>query len=268
MPTLTPRQRREREFFDRSADEVGASDLLVEESFEAVTALENRFILRYLGPIAGRRILDIGAGAGEASLFFASRGAHVTAVDISPRQLGILTQAARDRRLDLHRVPAAAEDLPFRDETFDIVYGYGVLHHVDYCRVIGEVRRVLRPGGRAVFTEPIGYNPLIRVYRRMAAAWRTPDERPFSSGDMRWVLSQFTRAGHREFWLTAQIVFLYFWLGEGVAPSADRYWKRVLRRGSQYAWLVRPLVRLDDLLGRVPGVRLLAYNTVLYGERA
>ena len=103
--------------------------------------------------LAGKRVLEIGSGAGAHSCLFKRRGADVTAVDLTPARA--LSTA---RKLALARGPgparayqADAENLPFRDETFDIVYSNGVLHHSeDTVRCVAEVRRVLKPGGHAV----------------------------------------------------------------------------------------------------------------------
>jgi len=264
---LTERQRTERELHDRWADELSASSLMVEPSFEAITAPENGFALSWMGPLAGKYILDLGAGAGEASIYFASRGAHVTAVDISSRQLDVLKQAARLRRVAIEVLAVPAEKLPFPDEQFDLVYGDGVLHHVDMERAVPEINRVLRPRGRGVFIEPLTYNPLIWVYRRLAGGVRTPHERPLRRRDIKWVISNFARGGHREYWICALMIFVYFWLGERVSPSADRYWKKVRRDAPRYATLVKPLFALDRTLARIPGLRMLAWNTVIYVEK-
>lgn len=103
--------------------------------------------------LTGKRVLEIGSGAGAHSCLFKRRGADVVAVDLTPARA--LSTA---RKLSLARGPgpsvayqADAESLPFHDETFDIVYSNGVLHHSeDTVRCVAEVRRVLKPGGHAV----------------------------------------------------------------------------------------------------------------------
>lgn len=263
---LTERQRRERALHDQWADE-NEGELLIEASFEAPTAVENRFILSHFDDLSGQRVLDLGAGLGEASLYFAQRGAEVTAVDISEASIGRLRREAERRGLRLTATAKPAETLPFEDGAFDRVYGNGVLHHVELRPVIAEVKRVLRPGGRFAFIEPLAYNPAIWIYRKMAAQVRTPDERPLTRSDLEWICQQFPEAGHREFWLSALGLFVWFWLGERVAPAEDRYWKRVLRRGDRYGRALRPFFQLDRSLARVPGLRYLAWNTVIYGVR-
>ena len=103
--------------------------------------------------LAGKRVLEIGSGAGAHSCLFKRRGADLVAVDLTPTRA--LSTA---RKLALARGPgparayqADAENLPFRDESFDVVYSNGVLHHSeDTVRCVAEVRRVLKPGGRTV----------------------------------------------------------------------------------------------------------------------
>src|SRR5439155_23674184 len=77
----------ERDCHDRWAEETLVSDINVFEAFDSITAQENRFILQLMGHLKDVRLLDIGAGLGESSVYFAVKGARVTANDISPRML-------------------------------------------------------------------------------------------------------------------------------------------------------------------------------------
>ncbi|WP_275465136.1 class I SAM-dependent methyltransferase [Streptomyces noursei] len=116
-----------------------------------------------LGPAAelkGRRVLEIGAGAAQCSRWLAAQGALPVALDLSHRQLQhALRIAGDDTGGPLDLVQADAGALPFRDGSFDLACSaYGALPFVaDPVRVLREVRRVLRPGGRFVFsvTHPI-----------------------------------------------------------------------------------------------------------------
>ncbi|MFI1307293.1 class I SAM-dependent methyltransferase [Streptomyces sioyaensis] len=111
-----------------------------------------------LGPAAelkGRRILEIGAGAAQCSRWLAAQGALPVALDLSHRQLQHALRIADGAADDMTElVEADAGALPFRDGSFDLACSaYGALPFVaDPVRVLREVRRVLRPGGRFVFS--------------------------------------------------------------------------------------------------------------------
>ena len=60
---------------------------------------------------------------------------------------------------------AAGENLPFADESFDVIFGKAILHHLDAEVGAGDLYRVLKPGGKALFTEPMGMNPLLNFVR-------------------------------------------------------------------------------------------------------
>jgi SAM-dependent methyltransferase len=93
--------------------------------------------------------------------------------------------------------------LPFADASFDGVWGNAVLHHLDADRAGAELRRVLRPGGLAVFCEPWGGNPFLQLARRRLpypGKQRTPDEAPLGPADLRALRRHFPRlawTGHQ-----------------------------------------------------------------------
>ena len=116
-----------------------------------------------------------------AAVMLARRGARVTAFDLSPAYVEEAHRRARANGTTIHFVTADAERLPFADGSFDRIWGNAVLHHLDLARAVREVRRVLAPGGVAVFCEPWGENPVLTsAHRRLhyPGKGRTPDEEP------------------------------------------------------------------------------------------
>jgi len=100
----------------------------------------------------GRRVLDVGCGAGVDLMRFAKGGAIATGVDISPSAIALARKHAAFRQLDVDLQVADAERLPFPDGTFDLVFAHGVIQYSnDTQRVVDECRRVLKPGGEAIF---------------------------------------------------------------------------------------------------------------------
>lgn len=96
------------------------------------------------------RLLEIGCGMGTDLLQFARGGACCTGVDLTPRSIEITRHRFRVYDAAGSFMISDGEHLPFRDESFDVVYSNGVLHHTpDTAGAIREVHRVLRPGGTA-----------------------------------------------------------------------------------------------------------------------
>jgi SAM-dependent methyltransferase len=98
----------------------------------------------------GRRVLEIGVGLGTDFVQFARAGARLSGIDLTATSIDLVR-----RRLALEHLAADvrvgdAENLPFGDRSFDLVYSWGVLHHTpDTARVVEEIRRVLRTSGEA-----------------------------------------------------------------------------------------------------------------------
>ncbi len=99
--------------------------------------------------LVGKDVLEVGCGTGVHARLFAQAGANVTAVDLTPTAVELTR-----KRLELHGLEADvreadAQALPFADASFDYVWSWGVVHHSeDTVRVVAEIARVLRPGGR------------------------------------------------------------------------------------------------------------------------
>ncbi|HEY3875576.1 MAG TPA: class I SAM-dependent methyltransferase [Candidatus Kapabacteria bacterium] len=99
----------------------------------------------------GKKLLEIGCGMGTDSLQFARNGAAVTGVDLTEEGPRLATERFRAEGLPCEFRTADAESLPFADNSFDVVYSFGVLHHTPNTqKAIDEVYRVLKPGGEAV----------------------------------------------------------------------------------------------------------------------
>ena len=123
---------------------------------------------------AGQRLLEVGCGMGTDLLQFARGGAKVTGVDLTPRSIELSR-----RHLSLYGQTgefaiADCETLPFADESFDVAYSNGVLHHTpDTAGAVREVHRVLKPGGRAVVMlyhrNSYNYRVNIGILRRLGA---------------------------------------------------------------------------------------------------
>lgn len=164
----------------------------------------------FLGARPGEPVLDMGCGEGKETYELARRGLLVVSTDLSHTQLA----RARDRvatglpGVCVHFVQANAEELPFARETFRVIYGKAILHHLDLELAAAEVDRLLQPDGRATFAEPLARHPLIRLGRALTPRLRTRDERPFGLADMERFAERFTRREIDAFFLLAPLAYL------------------------------------------------------------
>jgi ubiquinone/menaquinone biosynthesis C-methylase UbiE len=193
-------------------------------------------------------VLELGCGAGDLSLELLRRGARLTALDVSPG----MVERARSRAPAGEFLVAEAESTGLPDESFDLVVGKAVLHHVDVPAAAAELRRVLRPGARAVFFENQDRNPLLRLARRRLWGARglhwvgTEDERPLGAADF----AELRRT-----------------LGPVELSYPSFYFFEALSRALGHR-LHRPLQSLDDLVWRrLPAARPWSWHVLVTVER-
>jgi SAM-dependent methyltransferase len=195
---------------------------------------------------AGKRVLEYGCGPDSYAKALASNGAQVTSIDISSTAVEKARARAEELGLADHMTFQVmdAENLTFADESFDLVCGTSVLHHLDLTRAYTEISRVLVPEGRAVFTEPLGSNKLINLYRRRTPHLRTVDEHPLMPAD-------FTQA--RQFFKGVSVS--YFNL---VSLAAVPF-----RNTPVFPYLLSALDNLDAVLFTIPAVRTQAWMSLI-----
>jgi len=194
-----------------------------------------------LDELRGRsgRLLEVGCGIGVDSVHLARCGFDVTAIDLTEEAIEVARAFARRRAVSIDFRVGNAESLEFPDASFDALYSFGVLHHTpDIERAVGEVRRVLRPGGTA---HVMLYHARSLVH---LVHWllRLPYESPRDRKDQCPVVYTFTRK-------EARALFSGF---SDVEIRADYPFTYGFRR--VVFWIPRPAMRL---LGRRIGWHLM-----------
>jgi SAM-dependent methyltransferase len=177
--------------------------------------------LERLGPIKGKRVLDLGCGHGMAAVELARRGGQVVACDLSEDYVYEARERASANGVAVTAVVADGARLPFAGATFDAIWGVAILHHLPLAAAAREIKRILKPGGRAVFCEPWGGNPILRIARNYLPypdKDRTVDEAPITRLQIRelrrlfsnvaWEPNQFlgmVRRLYNRSWLTSRL---------------------------------------------------------------
>jgi SAM-dependent methyltransferase len=205
----------------------------------AATAYPLEYAYYLLGDIDGKRVVDFGCGSGANTALLAGRGAHVWAIDISEDllRLGQRRLSISGRGDGATFIAGSAHHMPFPDDSIDVVFGIAILHHLDLDLVSKEVRRVLKPGGRAIFQEPVRNSPVLRFLRSLIP-YRAPDispyERPLTDAELRRFATGFASWSVRAFGLP------HVQVGP-LLPIVKKYWRAL------YAWDRRLLDRVPAL---------------------
>lgn len=213
---LTEAQRQDVEHFDthwREMMERGKIDLVVppaDEMWQRDLGRSLRVTFEWLGDLRGKRVLELGCGPGDYTIMMARCGADVTALDIALSSLHITRQRAGASGVSdvVHVSWMVAETLAFPDATFDWVVGFGLLHHADPAALGPELKRVLRPGGRALFREPLGTNPVLEFARNHLPyrdKHHSLNEHPLTYEHIQLLGRSFRSTRVREFYLFSMI---------------------------------------------------------------
>jgi ubiquinone/menaquinone biosynthesis C-methylase UbiE len=193
-------------FFKRT-EEIRANQRMFYDDSVKKIPLELAF--KQSGDIKNKTILCYGQGANTSILLsFISRGANVTSIDISDEAVKMVREAIKDK--DRCKVMQMnAEKMSFRKDSFDVVFGRAILHHLDINKAAKEIHRVLKSGGKAIFIEPLGNNPLINLYRYCTQSDRTKDEHPLRHCDFVILKKYFRYMYHRNFFLLSLIAIVF-----------------------------------------------------------
>jgi SAM-dependent methyltransferase len=199
-----------------------------------------------LGSIRDCDVLDFGCGAGEETVYLAKMGARVTAIDISEVGVRLATDRARANGV-ADRVQAfvmRCDPTTFPDASFDVIHGFGILHHIGLESGLKEIHRLMRPGGRGLFFEHMGNSSLLERLRPKDDGHRTEDERPVRWKDVRDLSPMFARMETKAFHIISRLRTRVPVLG---TPTFRQF---------------------DDLLLRaVPGLRHFASGIVIFVEK-
>ncbi|HKE95135.1 MAG TPA: methyltransferase domain-containing protein [Povalibacter sp.] len=233
---------RERDFHNQRFSDNSDREVRTRRFYDAIAYGFDDFRRRATEASRNRQVLEYGCGDEIMAFDLARTARQVTGIDISDVAIHQAQRTARQRQLDNVRFHVDnAEDMRIADDSIDVVIGSGIVHHLDIPRAVQELRRVLRPGGVAIFAEPLGHNPAINWFRNRTPELRTPDEHPLLVRDLRYMARAFS--SHR---------VTYFGL---VAPAIGLVTRNVRpeRLSTRLVWW------LDRALCRIPLLRRYAW---------
>jgi SAM-dependent methyltransferase len=240
--SVNDRLEREREFHD-SRFATGDSARPSDRFYEITEASSAQFRQRVLELARGADVLEYGCGLGSSAFDVAPIARHVSGIDISPVAIEHSRETCEAAGLlNVDFRVANAEATGFADASFDLIVGSGILHHLNLDASYAELVRLLRPGGRAIFSEPLGHNPAINLYRKRTPQERTSDEHPLLMRDFDAAKKYFRNVDVSFFHLAtlAAIPLRSTPPFAGVVrlgDAFDRLLFRVVPAARRYAWL-------------------------------
>jgi SAM-dependent methyltransferase len=247
------RAKREAQQYDEGVLQRDAYDSVLEHADNGPARLRrDAMIARVMATARDVAVLEIGSQA-WASFFTKNRinPSNLTCINISKREIDAWRPHAARYAVNIDFRVMDAHRLEFPDEAFDFVYGTAILHHLDLGRAIPEIWRVLRPGGRMLFVEPLAANPVAKIVRKLTPHARTVDERPLSRADLEFI-DRYFATDH-----------LYTELFSVPASVASRFFFK-----KPDNWLTRAADAVDRaMLNAIPALGPYHRSVTLFGTR-
>ena len=157
------------------------------------------------------QVLDYGCGIGNfAQEVSAFQPKKIIAVDISEEAIKKAKKRSEEVNKNIDFKVDNCENLSLDSNSFDVVYGSGILHHLDLKKSLNEINRVLKKDGTIVFVEPLATNPLINIYRKFTPNARSPDEHPFKSEDIKLINSIFKNVEIKYYGFLTLVFFPFY----------------------------------------------------------
>jgi 2-polyprenyl-3-methyl-5-hydroxy-6-metoxy-1,4-benzoquinol methylase len=193
----------------------------------------------------GKELLEYGCGRGERSRKWVRLGAEVTGIDISSEGIRKARKRSSNGDYRANYFVMDAANTTFDGSTFDIVVGSGIIHHLDLRESYQELSRILKKNGHIVFSEPLGSNPVINLYRALTPKMRTEDEHPLREKDIK-LLSEYFHNVEAEYFTLFTLLAVPF------------------RKMPIFIWLLGLLASIDQIVFRVPFLKRFAWMVVIH----
>ena len=194
-------------------------------------------------------ILDYGCGIGPSIKRVATFGPKkITGIDISEVSINKAKHEIANIDLNIELKVDNCEKTNFDNNQFDIVYGLGILHHLDFTKCISEISRVLKPGGSLIFVEPLGTNPLINFYRKLTPNSRSKDEHPLIERDFYLLREKFNDVETKYYGLLTLVFFPFY-----INPKKSTLFKIIKK--------------VDQFLFKIKFFRILAWSVLIIAKK-
>ena len=172
---------------------------------------------------------------------------RITGIDISEVSILKAKEKFKDFNSKVELSVDNCEGTKFNDNKFDLVYGLGILHHLQTSKCVKEISRILKPEGTLLFIEPLGTNPFINLYRTLTPNSRSKDEHPLVSKDFKILKSKFNIVKLKYYGFLTLIFFPFY--------------------RSSNSIIFNFLVKFDQFLFKMKLFRFFAWSTLIIAKK-
>ena len=238
---------REKEFHNKlqSRDKGRFEDIFYKSLYNA-----NEDFFNYLKKNCKDKIvLDYGCGIGNtAEKVFSYKAKSITGIDISEVSISKAKDFAKEKKIDVDFKVDNCEESSLNDNSFDVVYGTGILHHLKLEKCLSEIHRILKKNGELIFIEPLGTNPIINIYRKLTPNSRSPDEHPLVKSDLVFLKKKYDEVKIKYYGFLTLAFFPFYKL-----PEKSKFFKL--------------LSKLDQLLFKFNFFRYFAWSILIVAKK-
>ena len=202
---------RERKFHNQLHLSGGEDRLQQNKFYKALYSLQIDFLDSLKRKTKSKDVLDYGCGTGNfTEKVIAFQPKKIVAIDISEEAIKKAKHKSEARNKNVEYRVENCENLNLNSDTFDVVYGGGILHHLNLNKSLNELNRVLRKDGTIIFVEPLATNPLINLYRKFTPKARSSDEHPFEFNDIKLIETIFKNVEIKYYGFFTLVFFLFY----------------------------------------------------------
>ena len=214
--------------------------------YKALNNLYEDFLFSLKNKTPNKNVLDFGCGNGVYSeKVIKFNPSELTAIDISDKAIEIAKSKNHNK---IKFKVENCENTKLSSDSFDIIYGVGILHHLSLNKAVKEAERLLKKNGNLIFIEPLGTNPIINLYRKFTPNSRSDDERPLTFTDIKYFKSLFSEVDIHYYGFFT-LVFLPFY------------------KSAKNSKIFSFLSKIDKILFSIPFLKFLAWSVLIEAKK-